>query len=109
MQPQDICTCNDPFSMACPLHTNLDSDSSKTNVAMRQKKREVSSNLAKDGEKTISSFQGPLCDCQVMNKALAIESRFTQYTLFQEKFLKSLPSRTQNPSNMATNQTKRKK
>ena len=60
---QAVCTCADPFSMACPLHISPESDSGPG----REGGVEQEGLLGREGDGTREVFQGPLCDCQVFS------------------------------------------
>ena len=57
---QAVCTCDDPFSMACP-----ESDSGPG----REGGVEQEGLLGREGDGTREVFQGPLCDCQVLSNS----------------------------------------
>ena len=62
---QAVCTCDDPFSMACPLHISPESDSG----AGREGGVEQEGLLGREGDGTRGVFQGHLCDCQVFSSS----------------------------------------
>ena len=69
-EDQKICTCADPFSLACPLHIQ-DSDSvvrdglTKMTKMQRENSEENRVIKSETAKETRIPFQGPFCDCQV--------------------------------------------
>ena len=67
---QAVCTCADPFSMACPLHISPESDSGPGREGVvAGVNKEQDRLLGTEGDGTRVVFQGPLCDCQVFSSS----------------------------------------
>ena len=62
---QAVCSCDDPFSMACPLHIIPESEFGQGREGAVEQERL----LGREGDGTRGVFQGHLCDCQVFSSS----------------------------------------
>ena len=71
LKQQKSCTCADPFSLACPLHSLQDSESDDREALRimsrnhRENEEEDEGIQSENDEDTGLALQGPFCDCQV--------------------------------------------
>ena len=64
MMRKEACTCNDPFSMECPLHTKPNSDMARQNNLQLQS-RNMATDETKEGHSVENQLEDPICECQV--------------------------------------------
>ena len=70
---QAVCSCDDPFSMACPLHIIPESEFGQGREGAVEQERL----LGREGDGTREVFQGPLFDCQVFSIVCQLAYKIT--------------------------------
>jgi len=64
MKRQEVCTCEEHFSIKCPTHAKQNCDEARQDsLTLLSRNRDTIENMEKKNKEP--SFEGLICDCQV--------------------------------------------